>query len=248
MTWASGSYLSSRRVAAVFAVLLVLMILWHGYPAGTRPVVLDDQTIDVHGMQRRYRLVMPVSLSPNDHNELRPLIIALPGAGDSTQDMSRYTGLDQLAITRGCFIVYLEGRHLSWPPFVPPDNPDHIVPDLELFDAVCGTLGEQYGIDRRRIYVVGISQGGAFANLLVAKRSGSIAAAVCHSGWLPEPLSELGIHASRKTPMLFVVSGGPPGLAQLAQEGRRVFSTRGASGRVLGNTRPGPRLVSREGI
>ena len=119
--------------------------------------------------------------------------------------MARYTGLDQLAITRGCFIVYLEGRHLSWPPFVPPDNPDYIVPDLELFDAVCDTLVEQYGIDRRRIYVVGISQGGAFANLLVAKRSGSIAAAVCHSGWLPEPLSELGIHASRKTPMLFVV-------------------------------------------
>ena len=79
---ADGSYLSSRRVAAVFAVLLVLMILWHGYPAGTRPVVLDDQTIDVHGMQRRYRLVMPVSLSPRSQRTW-PLIVALPGAGDT---------------------------------------------------------------------------------------------------------------------------------------------------------------------
>jgi predicted esterase len=49
-----------------------------------------------------------------------------------------------------------------------------------------------------------MSQGAAFVNLLVAKRSEKIAAAASHSGWLPNPLDSEGMHARRKCPILFI--------------------------------------------
>lgn len=57
----------------------------------------------------------------------------------------------------------------SWPPFIPPENPEHVDADLHFFDAVCDELTQQYNIDERRVYATGMSQGAAFVNLLVAE-------------------------------------------------------------------------------
>ena len=59
-------------------------------------------------------------------------------------------------------------------------------------------------MDAKRVYVTGMSQGAAFVNLLVAKRSEKIAAAASHSGWLPDPLGDEPIHTRRKCPLLFI--------------------------------------------
>lgn len=52
---------------------------------------------------------------------------------------------------------------------------------------------------------MGLSQGACFVNLLVARRSERLAAAASHSGWLPSPLPDEGIHARRKCPVMFIV-------------------------------------------
>jgi len=200
-----------------FAVCAV--VAWHVIPIGPQVVVLREQTIDVRGMKRQYRLVIPKSLEESSPS---PLLFAFPGAGDSAEDMSRYTQLDWLAADRGFYLVYLEGRYLSWPPFIPPENPECADPDLHFFDAVCDELIPRYNIDERRVYATGMSQGAAFVNLLVAKRSRKLAAAAVHSGWLPRPLPDEGIHADHKTPMLFIVGSDdrqvPPDVVSSAYE------------------------------
>jgi polyhydroxybutyrate depolymerase len=90
--------------------------------------------------------------------------------------MARYTELDRLAASRGFYLAYLQGRHLSWPPMILPDNPEHIDPDLQFVDALCTELAAKYNVDGKRVYAVGLSQGAAFVNLLVARRSERLAA------------------------------------------------------------------------
>ncbi|NQT17913.1 MAG: dienelactone hydrolase family protein [Planctomycetes bacterium] len=167
-----------------------------------RATVLRQQTIDVRGTPRQYRLVIPDSL---DGQTPAPLMLAFPGAGDTPEDMARYTRLNRLAASKGFCLAYLEGRHLSWPPMIPVDNPEQIDLDLQFVDALCEELAAKYNVDEKRIYAVGLSQGACFVNLLVAKRSEKLAAAASHSGWLPSPLPDEGIRAARKCPVMFIV-------------------------------------------
>jgi len=53
--------------------------------------------------------------------------------------------------------------------------------DVLFFDAACETLGARYSCDRQRIYLIGHSNGGRFANLLWRMRGEAIAA-VCSAG------------------------------------------------------------------
>jgi polyhydroxybutyrate depolymerase len=158
--------------------------------------------IRVGGLDREYRIVIPDST--RGRKDL-PLLLALHGALDTTDEMAADTGLDQLAATHGFLLVYLQGRNNNWPPNIPPENPDHITPDLAFFDAICDAMVAQYAADRSRIYVVGVSQGGGMCNLLVATRSERIAAAVCNCGWMPKPLDVTPLRTPHKTPILFLV-------------------------------------------
>ena len=117
-----------------------------------------------------------------------PVLFVFHGAIDTTEQAAEYTQLDRLASSQGVYVVYPQGRFLNWPPSIPPENPECIEPDLALFDALCREFARRYPVDTKRIYVTGMSQGAAFVNLLVAKRSERIAAAASHSGWLPDPL------------------------------------------------------------
>jgi poly(3-hydroxybutyrate) depolymerase len=111
---------------------------------------------------------------------------------------------------------------LNWPPSIPPENPECIEPDLAFFDALCRELALRYHVDAKRVYVTGMSQGAAFVNLLVAKRSEKIAAAASHSGWLPHPLGDEPIHTRRKCPLLLIAGSEdrqvPPAAVREAYE------------------------------
>jgi poly(3-hydroxybutyrate) depolymerase len=192
----------SRFVGAATVALLVIWASSH-WQIRLRATILRDQFADVDGVKRRYRLVIPRSLSAS---RPAPLLFAFHGARGSADGMAKSTNLDRLAVDQGFFLVYLEGRHSSWPPFIPPENPRFIEPDLLFFDLLCDELIGRYNIDDKRVYATGMSQGAAFVNLLVAKRSDKIAAAAPHSGWLPKPLADEGIEAVRKCP-LFMVAG-----------------------------------------
>lgn len=65
-----------------------------------------------------------------------------------------------------------EGKRSGWQKFVG-DQDDR---DLKLFDAMLKTCVDEYGVDEKRVYSVGHSNGGFFTYLLVAARPGKLAA------------------------------------------------------------------------
>jgi polyhydroxybutyrate depolymerase len=167
----------------------------------TRPTIIHG-AIDVNNQRREYRLVIPRSA---DGLTSVPVVFALHGANDTTDEMAASTGLDELAAEKGFLLVYLQGRIFNWPPFIPPENPDILNPDLEFFAAMCDWVVSRHHADPRRIYLVGVSQGGAMANAITARCSERIAATVAVCGWMPEPLDVEPLGTRHKCPMLFMV-------------------------------------------
>lgn len=160
------------------------------------------ETMEVDGEIRQYRQAVPVRVQGAGKI---PLVVALHGAMDSVDQMAHSTELDYLAAEHGFLLVYLQGRMNNWPPFIPEENPDVALPDLKFFDAVVDRFVEDLNANPHRVYVVGVSQGGAMCNLIVALRSEKIAAGVCNCGWLPKPLDECPLPTIHKSPMLFIV-------------------------------------------
>jgi poly(3-hydroxybutyrate) depolymerase len=153
-------------------------------------------------MRREYRLVVPRSIRGQANV---PVLFALHGANDTTHEMAAHAGLDELAVERGFLLVYLQGRLLNWPPFIPPENPTLLEPDLAFFRAMCDLVVSRHHADPQRIYLLGVSQGGAMANAITAKCSERIAATVVGCGWMPEPLEFEQLNTRHKCPLLFVV-------------------------------------------
>ncbi|MCA9212243.1 MAG: dienelactone hydrolase family protein [Planctomycetales bacterium] len=193
----------SRRswliVAAVGTV--VSLLLATKFAADFVPAQISHETILVDRDDRQFRLVVPNSVA---HQKDLPVVFALHGALDTTDQMADYTQLDHTACEHGFLLVYLQGRHLNWPPSIPPENPDYIIPDLRFFETMCDLVVDRHSADPERIYVVGVSQGGAMATVLTAKCSDHIAASVCNCGWLPDPLGDTPLATAHKCPMLFI--------------------------------------------
>ncbi len=172
--------------------------------AGVWPPRVDvtHGAIDVGSKRREYRLVIPRFVRGRTSI---PVVFALHGANDTTDYMAATTGLDELAAEKGFLLVYLQGRLFNWPPYIPPENPDILQPDVEFFGAMCDFVVSRHQADPRRIYLVGVSQGGAMANAITAKCSERIAATVAVCGWMPEPLDVEPLATRHKCPMLFLV-------------------------------------------
>jgi poly(3-hydroxybutyrate) depolymerase len=174
---------------------ILLYRVWFGPIAAE---IVPDETIKVDGSIRRYRLVIPKRLP----QERVPIVFAFHGIGDSitTAEMPVYSGLDRLAAENGFILVYPVARNHIWATMnIDPKNLDRN-PDVRFFDQLLGHLGERFSLDPNRIYLVGMSNGATFAQLVAFVRA-NVAAVVAHSGSKPEELTV----AIRPFPILLLV-------------------------------------------
>jgi polyhydroxybutyrate depolymerase len=112
--------------------------------------------------------------------------------------MPRYTQLDKTAEKHKFLIAFPSAIDKSWGL-----RPEKVKADLALFDAILAKLSADYKIDAKRIYVLGMSNGGYFAHVVGKERSKTVAAIAAHSG--PLGLQTLlGIGAERKFPVIIV--------------------------------------------
>jgi polyhydroxybutyrate depolymerase len=150
----------------------------------------------VGGTKRVYRLFVPTSVALN---RPAPLVMAFHGMlVDSKDVMPKYTKLNQTAERHAFIMVYPNALGGVWGIL-----PDKALADVAFFDALLAHLSRTYRIDRDRVYVLGMSNGGYLAHLLATERSTTIAAAASHSGVLG--LQTLGgINAPRKFPVMLV--------------------------------------------
>jgi len=137
-----------------------------------------------HGNQGslRYKLFVP----SRQTGAPLPLIVMLHGGGQDADDFALGTGMNELAQEAGCLVAYPEqssGANWSrcWNWF---DDAHHHRGRGEpaLIAAVTRQVMADYKVDRTRVYVAGLSAGGAMAVILGRTYPDLFAAVGCHSG------------------------------------------------------------------
>lgn len=175
-----------RRDILTFAVGIAIVSSAACFLVKRSPAVdTSHQTIIVGGVERVFRVTVPDRL-------LRPapVVFAFHGMGDSAESMAAYSRLDRVAADNGFLLIYPAGRKAQWTvsgrdPATRGQNPD-----IQFFDALLTQVDSQYDIDLDRVYLMGMSNGSSFVQILAHARSSSIAAVVAHSGPRPRLLND----------------------------------------------------------
>ena len=171
-----------------------------------------DLTVASGGSARRYRLHVP----PGAGGEALPLVIAFHGAGATTRQQERASGLSALADRERFVVAYPEGERRRWP-----TSGAAAAEDMRFVRALIADVARRTPIDARRVYAAGISNGGAMASRVGCELSDAVAAVASVAGAHPlrddcrpgRPVPVLALHglADRSVP-----PDGSPGVARFA--------------------------------
>lgn len=183
-------------IATMIFVLLVIALAFCVQHTHQLAADVSFETLTVGDVERSFRVVVPHNLGKPS-----PVVFAFHGTGDSSESVAAYTRLDRLAIDHGFLLIYPNGRNGVWN--ATDIQPDTLAPnpDVQFFDALFEHLVSRYAIDSDRVYLMGMSNGASFVQLLAHARSSTVAAVVAHSGPRPRSVNS----PDRPFPILMIV-------------------------------------------
>ncbi|MDE5464694.1 PHB depolymerase family esterase [Bradyrhizobium sp. CSS354] len=164
-------------------------------------------TIDIDGVKRSYAVQLPAK-------RLVPLVVVLHGKTQRGADMMTRTAWPQVAKREGFAVVFPDGLNHAWAdartkagPALrgPPAGTD----DVAFIAKLVEKLVANGTADPRRVYVTGISNGGAMAMTLVCARADLFAAGASVSMNLTDEAA-VTCHPSRPLPMLLMNGTADP--------------------------------------
>ncbi len=168
----------SRSGAAV--ALLVAVAQLPAAPAQTPPVE-SRHVLIVNGTQRSYLLYSPAS-----QPQPLPLLLVFHGGGGRAPGMARHTGFTRVAEREGFLVVYPEGLDRRWNDGRG-SGASH--DDVGFIRSLLDTLRREFGLDQRRIYATGISNGAIFSYRLACELPGVFAAIAPVASAMPADLA-----------------------------------------------------------
>lgn len=210
------------RTAAAAAALACTAALTVATPAAPAPsIATRDQTVSVtvDGRVRTARVHLP---NPLPDLKKVPVVLVFHGQladADAQQALSQF---NHLSNDHGFIAVYPAGYQLSWNDGRKdtPSNRDG-VRDVRFVRTLLQHLEQRYPVDRRRVFALGMSSGGFFAQRLGCVMAGRFAAVASVAAVLPRttakrcaptrPLSVLMIMGTADP--LVPYRGGPFGRA-----------------------------------
>jgi polyhydroxybutyrate depolymerase len=161
-------------------------------PVVTAPGTTAVVVLISNGVERSYRLHKPPSI-----NAARPapLVVVLHGATGNAGRVELRYHWDPLADRDGFFVVYPQGLLDDWNPTVGP----RAAADVRFLSELIDHLAQTLPVDPGRVYVAGMSDGGAMTYRLGCALSGRIAAIGAveapHLGCGPAPpVSLVAVH------------------------------------------------------
>jgi poly(hydroxyalkanoate) depolymerase family esterase len=156
--------------------------------------------------ERDYRLYFPVDYR---QDERLPLLVMLHGCKQNPESFAAGTRVNLFADRGRFLVVYPEQRRLAnpyrcWNWFDPSSN--HASGEVAIIVGMVRAIANENNVDRSRIYVAGISAGGALASALASCHAELFAACAVHSGLMfqaaSSPTSALSVmqHGSDRDP------------------------------------------------
>jgi polyhydroxybutyrate depolymerase len=157
------------------------------------------------GLKRTYVIHLPPSFGKTGP---LPLVMVLHGGGGTGEKMERLTlgGINRLSDREGFVVVYPDGIEEHWN-----DGRDKVkyrahrekIDDVGFLSALIDHLAAGGNIDKKRVYVTGISNGAMMSNRLACELTGRIRAIAPVAGNMPYDLAPR-CSPSRPIPVLMI--------------------------------------------
>jgi polyhydroxybutyrate depolymerase len=173
------------RAAVLGLACSLLLLATPG--ADARPGGMEELHVTVGGRQRSFHLHVPAGRA---RSEAKALVVALHGGGSNGTSMARFSALNEKADEEGFLVAYPDGsgrlsKVLTW-------NSGtccgyarkHEVDDVAFIAHVIDDLVATRGVDPRRVYVTGMSNGAMMAYRVAAELPDRIAAVAAVAGTL----------------------------------------------------------------
>lgn len=184
----------------LFAALFLLPAAAFAQPA------LEEKSLRHDGSARTYLLHSPAKATPGR----RAALVVLHGGGGNARKVAEQTRYDRIADREGFLVVYPESEGGHWN-----DGRGAVVrgsvataDDVGFFRALCDRLVARHGVDPRRIYVTGLSNGGMMTLRLGVEAGDRIAAIAPVIANLPESLARR--RPARPLPVLIMNGTADP--------------------------------------
>ena len=130
----------------------------------------------------RYKLYVP----PGAAGRSLPMVVMLHGCTQNPDDFAAGTGMNECALEQGFFVLYPEQSRKANPQgcwnWFKHNHQRRGSGEPEAIAGMMRSVAKQHGIDPRRVYVAGLSAGGAMAAVMATEYPELFAAVGIHSG------------------------------------------------------------------
>lgn len=164
---------------ALLTALLISACMRNGALPSAEAAEAVGRTVERELGGRSYRLFIPAG----DSSKPRPLIVALHGGWGTGKNMQDLTGLDVPAGAAGFLVAYPDGLSRAWNAGSCCATPmKNKVDDVGFIKAVVDDVAKREGIDRKRVYGTGFSNGAMMLYRVACEAPGLFAAIAPASG------------------------------------------------------------------
>jgi poly(hydroxyalkanoate) depolymerase family esterase len=174
--------MSRRTVLGAVAVSMIAgLLVGPKAEARQKPGTFERYTYTSQAGTYDYMLYVP---RPASHDKRLPLIVSIPGAAATAEQDAHDSDFNTVAARAGFFVLYPEPNIEEYGYFHYDDdvNQHRGSGEASVIAGMTQTVMKQWRIDRRRVYVGGISNGGAMANVMMTTYPDLFAALLSHSG------------------------------------------------------------------
>lgn len=190
----------------------MLLATWSAIAAEPTPGRWIDGQISTNGSERDYKLYIPASYQ----GKPLPLVVMLHGCTQGPDSFAESTRMNQLAES-GRFLVLYPSQKISanptrcWNWFLPANQVRDSGEPAEIVATIV-QVTQQHDVDRRRVYVAGLSAGASMSAILAACYPEVFAAAAVHAGTMYKAATTVPDAGK------VMVTGKAPEPEQLAEE------------------------------